>query len=55
MTAGDLVRLLSEQPIPCHAEVLLETDTLKMLDLTSARLELTVDKPPRLVLEGLES
>lgn len=53
MTAAELVSML-ERHVADEAQVHLETDTLKLLELTGARLELALDGPGRLVLEGVE-
>lgn len=52
MTVAELLALV--ETLPPEAPVSLETDTLKLLDLTGARLDLSPSGPGRLVLEGVE-
>lgn len=51
VTAGELICMLTDIPISSGALVLMETDTGSIVKLGSARVELTIDSEPRVVLE----
>lgn len=51
ITAGELICMLTDIPLSSGALVLMETETGSIVKLGSARIELTVDSEPRVVLE----